>query len=150
MGALIHGHSGLRWLVLALLLFAIVNAIIKRKSGRYEKGDKMLNLFAMVIVHIQVTLGIILSFVSGKVNYGNNWMKIKNHNDVAEFRFFGLEHIILMVLAAVLLTIGRKKAEKKLDANAKHKTILTWYVITLVIILAGIPWPFRGFTTGWF
>jgi len=150
MGALIHGHSGLRWVVLALLVFAIVNAIVKRKSGKYEKSDKMLNLFAMVIVHIQVTLGIILTFVSGKVNYGTNWMKAENINGVAEFRFFGLEHIIIMILAAVVLTIGRKKAEKKLDANAKHKTVLVWYTVTLLIILAGIPWPFRGFTSGWF
>lgn len=150
MGALIHAHSGLRWLVLALLVFAIVNAVMKRKSGKYEKGDKMLNLFAMVIVHIQVTIGIILTFISGKVNYGTNWMKIKNYNGVAEFRFFGLEHIVFMVLAAVLLTIGRKKAEKKIDVNAKHKTILVWYTIGLLIILAGIPWPFRGFTSGWF
>ena len=137
-------------MVLALLVFAIVNAVIKRKSGKYEKSDKMLNLFAMVIVHIQVTIGTVLAFVSGKVNYGNNWMKAKNINGVAEFRFFGMEHIIIMVLAAVLLTIGRKKAEKELDPAKKHKTILIWYTIGLLIILAGIPWPFRGFTTGWF
>ena len=36
MGALIHGHSGLRWVALALLVFAIVNAILKLKSGKYE------------------------------------------------------------------------------------------------------------------
>ena len=150
MDALKHGHSGLRWLVLALLVFAIVNALMKRKSGKYEKSDKMLNLFAMVMVHIQVTIGAILAFVSGKVNYGHGWMKAKNINGVAEFRFFGMEHIIIMVLAAVLLTIGRKKAEKALDPAKKHKTILIWYTIGLLIILAGIPWPFRGFTTGWF
>ena len=67
MGALIHSHSGLRWVALALLVFAIVNAILKLKSGKYEKGDKMLNLFAMVMLHIQITLGIIVSFVSGKI-----------------------------------------------------------------------------------
>ena len=149
MDALIHVHSGLRWVVLALLLFAIVNAGIKLKRGKYEKSDKMLNLFAMVVFHIQVTIGIVLSFISGKVNYGKNWMKIENANGVAELRFFGLEHIILMVLAMILITIGRKKAERKLDANAKHKTILVWYLIVLLVVLAGIPWPFRGFMTGW-
>ena len=144
MGALIHAHSGLRWLALALLLFAIVNAGMKLKSGKYEKGDKMLNLFAMVLLHIQITIGIVLTFMSGKISYAEGWMKNP------QYRFFGLEHILLMVIAVTLATIGRKKAEKALDPAKKHKTIVIWYTLVLIVIFLGIPWPFRGFTTGWF
>jgi heme A synthase len=138
MDALIHGHSGLRWLALALLVFAIVNALLKLKSGKYEKGDKMLNLFAMVMLHIQVTLGIVVSFVSGKISYAEGWMK-------------NPQYILLMVIAVTLATIGRKKAEKALDPAKKHKTILIWYTIVLIIIFAAIPWPFRTALGGsWF
>ena len=145
MGALIHGHSGLRWVALALLVFAIVNAILKLKSGKYEKGDNMLNLFAMVMLHIQITLGIIVAFVSGKISYTEGWMKNP------QYRFFGLEHILLMAIAVTLITIGRKKAEKALDPAKKHKTILIWYTIVLIIIFAAIPWPFRTALGGsWF
>jgi heme A synthase len=145
MGALVHAHSGLRWLALALLLFAIVNAILKLKSGKYEKGDKMLNLFAMVLLHIQILVGTILSFVTGKISYAEGWMKNP------QYRFFGLEHILLMVIAVTLITIGRKKAEKAIDPAKKHKTILIWYVIVLVIIFLAIPWPFRTALGGsWF
>lgn len=145
MGALVHAHSGLRWLALALLLFAIVNAILKLKSGKYEKGDKMLNLFAMVLLHIQILIGTILSFVTGKISYAEGWMKNP------QYRFFGLEHILLMVIAVTLITIGRKKAEKAIDPAKKHKTILIWYVIVLVIIFFAIPWPFRTALGGsWF
>ncbi len=145
MGALVHVHSGLRWLALALLLFAIVNAILKLKSGKYEKGDKMLNLFAMVLLHIQILIGTILSFVTGKISYAEGWMKNP------QYRFFGLEHILLMIIAVTLITIGRKKAEKAIDPAKKHKTILIWYVIVLVIIFLAIPWPFRTALGGsWF
>lgn len=145
MGALVHAHSGLRWLALALLLFAIVNAILKLKSGKYEKSDKMLNLFAMVLLHIQILVGTILSFVTGKISYAEGWMKNP------QYRFFGLEHILLMVIAVTLITIGRKKAEKAIDPAKKHKTILIWYVIVLVIIFIAIPWPFRTALGGsWF
>ena len=145
MGALVHAHSGLRWLALALLLFAIVNAILKLKSGKYEKSDKMLNLFAMVLLHIQILVGTILSFVTGKISYAEGWMKNP------QYRFFGLEHILLMVIAVTLITIGRKKAEKAIDPAKKHKTILIWYVIVLVIIFLAIPWPFRTALGGsWF
>ncbi|MDR0803184.1 hypothetical protein [Fluviicola sp.] len=145
MDVLVHGHSGSRWLALALLVFAIVNAMLKLKSDKYEKSDEMLNLFTMVMLHIQVTLGIVLAFVTGKISYAEGWMKNP------QYRFFGLEHILLMVFAAVLVTIGRKKAEKALDPAKKHKTILIWYIIVLIIIFAGIPWPFRTALGGsWF
>lgn len=131
-------HSGLRWVALLLLVVAIVNAAMKIKSNKYEKGDKMINLFAMVILHIQVTLGIVLAFISGKIAYVEGWMK----ND--QLRFFGMEHILMMVIAAVLATIGRKKAEKAIDPAKKHKTIVIWYLIVLILIFAAIPWPFRA------
>lgn len=138
-------HSGLRWVALLLLVVAIVNALMKLKSNKYEKGDKMINLFAMVLLHIQVTLGTILAFFSGKIAYVEGWMKNP------QLRFFGMEHILMMVLAVVLATIGRKKAEKAVDPAKKHKTILIWYTIVLIIVFAAIPWPFRANLGGsWF
>ena len=56
--ALVHAHSGLRWVALGLLLFAIFNSIKNQTSGRYEKKDKMINLFAMVFLHIQLLIGL--------------------------------------------------------------------------------------------
>lgn len=141
-------HSGLRWIVLGLLLTAIIGAAKNLKSGKYEKSSKMINLFTMVVIHLQVTLGAILAFKSQKVQYIDGWM---TNPDYKMFRFFGLEHILMMVLAAVLITIGRKKAEKAIEPNRKHKTILIWYVIVLVVIFAAIPWPFRANLGGsWF
>jgi uncharacterized membrane protein YbjE (DUF340 family) len=60
-----------------------------------------------------------------------------------------MEHILMMLIAAVVLTIGRKKAEKSEDLAKRNKTIVLWYSIGLIIILAAIPWPFR-FGNGWF
>lgn len=138
-------HSGLRWVVLGLLLTAIIGALVNMKSGKYEKSSKMINLFAMVTIHIQVLLGTIMSFLSGKVAYTAGWMKNP------QLRFFGMEHILLMVLAAVLITIGRKKAEKAVDPAKKHKLIAIWYVIGLILIFLAIPWPFRANLGGaWF
>jgi membrane protein DedA with SNARE-associated domain len=136
---LISAHSGLRWIVLILLLAAIVRGFARKKTGVYEKGDKMLNLFAMVFVHIQITIGIVLAFLSPKVNYVSGWMGMK------AYRFFGLEHVLLMLIAAVVITVGRKKGEQLAAAHpvkAHHKIAVT-YLLALIIILLGIPWPFR-------
>jgi heme A synthase len=141
---LVHAHSGLRWLALALLVFAIVKAFGGIRSGKYEKSNKMVNLFAMILLHIQVTLGAVLAFTTEKQFYVEGWMK-SSYN-----RFFGIEHIVMMVLAAVLITIGRKKAEKNEDLSKRNRTIAVWYTVGLILILAAIPWPFRGFGNGWF
>ncbi|MBP6090521.1 MAG: hypothetical protein KA521_04650 [Crocinitomicaceae bacterium] len=134
---MLHAHSGLRWLALALLVVAIINAISNKSKNTYAKKDKMINLFAMVTLHIQVTIGIVVAFMSGKINYSAGWMK----NPL--YRFFGMEHILLMVCAAVLVTIGRKKAEKIEDLSQRNSKIALWYTFVLILILAGIPWPFR-------
>jgi len=140
---LVHAHSGLRWLVLGLLLYAIFNAIGKNKSS-YEKRDKMVNLFAMISLHIQLLLGVILYFISPKVSFASGWMKD------AALRFYGMEHLIGMLAAIVVVTVGRKLAEKQESAILKNKKIALWYVIGLVLIIASIPWPFRGLGGQWF
>ena len=147
---LIHAHSGLRWVVLILMLMAIINAARSMSSGRYEKKDKMINLFAMISLHIQLLIGLILYFTSSKVAFVDHWMS----SDTAQgmFRFFNLEHVFGMVVAIILVTIGRSKAEKKLKGTRdKHRRILINYLIALIIILITIPWPFRTHLGGaWF
>lgn len=144
MDILVRSHSGLRWVVLLLLIVAIGNAAMKLKSSEYSKNDRMINLMTMIFLHVQLLLGLILYFTSGKVTFSEGWMKIPL------FRFFGMEHLLGMLVAITLLTIGRKKAEKKELPAQKHKTILVWYLIGLVLILAFIPWPFRNFGAEWF
>jgi len=145
MSFLVHTHSGLRWIILILLISAIANAAMKLKNSTYSKKDRLLNLFAMITLHIQLLLGGILYFISGRVSFVEGWLKISS------FRFFGMEHLIGMLFAIVIIMIGRKKAEKKEIVAQKHRTIMLWYLAGLLLILAFIPWPFRNLgITGWF
>jgi hypothetical protein len=98
----------------------------------------------MISLHVQLLIGLILYFISPKVSFNAGWMA----NKIT--RFFGMEHFLLMVLAIVVITVGRRKAENATEASQKHQLILKWFVIGLVLILAGIPWPFRGLGSGWF
>jgi uncharacterized membrane protein len=141
-----HTHSGLRWVVLILMLLAIVNSLISRN---YEKKHKMINLFAMISLHTQLLIGLILYFISPRVKFVEHWMSSKVAGGA--FRFYNLEHISLMIIAIILVTIGRKIAEKQATDIDKHKKIRTFYTIALVIIIASIPWPFRTALGGaWF
>ena len=139
-----HAHSGLRWVALGLLIYAIVNAFSKKGVSLYEKKDKMINLFTMILLHTQLLLGLILTF-NGKIAFKAGW--ITNN---PQMRFFIMEHIPLMLIALILVTIGRKKAEKTEAPYSKHQLIAKWYLIALILILVAIPWPFRNLGTGWF
>ena len=144
MEALKHAHSGLRWITLILLLVAIVNAAKSQNSGNYMKKDKMINLFAMIFLHIQLLIGLGLNFSSSKVNFIEGWMSEEI------LRFYGMEHLIGMLLAIIIVSRGRSNAEKKMKGSRnKHRKILKTYLIALILILAFIPWPFRGLGAGW-
>lgn len=141
---LLHAHSGLRWIALLLLLFAIFNAFRSQTSGNYLKKDKMINLFAMIMLHIQLLIGLVLYFISPKVKFEGEWI-----GDPI-YRFYGLEHLIGMLLAIVIITFGRKKAENLKSTRDKHRRVMISYGIGLIIILLSIPWPFRDLGGAWF
>jgi membrane protein DedA with SNARE-associated domain len=65
-------------------------------------------------------------------------------------RFFLVEHIGLMIIAVILVTIGYVKSDRVADEFKKNKQILVYYSVALLLILVSIPWPFRGLGTGWF
>jgi heme A synthase len=142
-----HAHSGLRWVVLALLLFAILNAYKGwREKKSYTPKDKKIHLFAMIFVHIQVLIGLLSYYLNlgAKVQF-SNVMK----NDV--LRFFTVEHMTMMLLALVVITIGFSRSKKINETPKRFRFIFITYLIGLGLILAGIPWPFREeLGAGWF
>ncbi|WP_266364935.1 cytochrome B [Tellurirhabdus rosea] len=140
---LVHAHSGLRWLVLILLLAAIITAF-RKWQGRdeYTAGDNRLYVWALVSTHIQVTLGLILYFLSPKVDFNLISEKL--------YRFYTVEHISTMLIAVVLITIGRARSRRAPGPINKHRTIFIFFALGLLLILAAIPWPFRIPGAGWF
>jgi cell division protein FtsW (lipid II flippase) len=139
MNALVHAHSGLRYVVLALLLAAIATAYSKWKSN--DSGDSKIYSFALISTHIQLLLGLILFMMSPKVNFSLIGDKF--------YRFFSIEHAFMMLIAVILITVGRVRSRKVVAGN-KHRTILYFYLLALILILIAIPWPFRNLGSGWF
>jgi len=140
--ALKSAHSGLRWVVIAFIIWAIYNAFMAKG---FNKREKLVNLFSVVSVHTQLILGFILYVKSPKVQFFDGWMKD------SLYRFYGMEHLLGMFIAVVLITIGYSKSKRANTAAEKFKPIKIFYLIGLIIILASIPWPFRANLGGaWF
>ncbi len=138
---MIHAHSGLRWVVLFLLIAAIITAYNNHKKGTpYSKDANKLGLFALIFTHIQLLLGLGLYFTSPFVKFEGSVMKD------SLLRFYTVEHILMMIIAIALITIGYSKTKKTGNWNKQF----TFYLIGLIVILLAIPWPFRGLQAGWF
>jgi cell division protein FtsW (lipid II flippase) len=144
---LLHAHSGLRWVLLLLLLAAIFNAGTKMGGKKtYTDKDKRLGLFALIFSHLQLLIGVGLYFLSAKV------LPIAEAMGAKSTRFFAVEHLTMMIIGIILITIGYSRAKRKLEDSSKFKTTFWFYLLGLLIILAGIPWPFLyvGFGSGWY
>lgn len=137
-----YTHSGLRWIALILILLAIYNAFTAKAFG---KREKLINLFSMVSLHTQLLIGLILYFISPRVSFAGEWMQD------ASFRFYGMEHLMGMIIAIALITIGYVKSKKGTGPQEIYKPIKLFYIIGLILIIASIPWPFRANLGGaWF
>jgi len=134
-------HSVTRWLVLLSLLFAIYRGYRGWLGNKpYTTIDNGARLFAVNIAHIQLVIGIWLYFISPIVNYFLHNFKEAVHE--RQIRFFGMEHVTMMVIAIVFITIGSAKAKRKTTDREKFKTMAIWFTISLLLIFTSIPWSF--------
>lgn len=142
---LVHAHSGLRWLVLLFLVLAIFSSLTKWQGNKtYQAMDKRFSLLGLIFTHLQLILGLVLYFISPKVQFSGDVM------GNAITRFYTVEHISIMLIAIVLITIGYSKAKRANTDQKKFKTTFWYYTIGLILILINIPWPFRNLGAGWF
>lgn len=133
-------HSYWAYIALAVLIVAVVNAIMGL-TGKREFTDKDLriSLFALIVMHIQLLIGLGWYFMSP-------WYKALKNNGMgetmknAEVRMLAVEHPLMMILAIALITIGWSKHKKKTADNSKFKTISIFYGLGLIFILSRIPW----------
>ena len=137
---LLHTHNMFRWLVLIVIVLAVVFAFIGWFNKRdWNKKDNITGLILTIFMDIQFLVGIVLyAFVSPltKAAFSNFGAAMKN----ADLRFYAVEHILLMIIALVLVHIGRIKTKKAVVPWKKHRAATIFYGIALLLILAGIPW----------
>ena len=138
--ALLHTHNMFRWLVLVTLVLAVAFAFAGWFNKReWSKKDNTTGLLLTIFVDIQFLVGIVLyAFVSPvtKAAFNDFGAAMKN----SDLRFYAVEHILLMVIALILVHIGRAKTKKAIGHWKKHRAATILYGIALLLILAAIPW----------
>jgi F0F1-type ATP synthase membrane subunit c/vacuolar-type H+-ATPase subunit K len=135
-------HNLIRWAILLVGVWTVINAlsgVISKRS--FSSNDNRSNLLFMIFCDVQLLFGLILLFSNGwfdKIKSGMGEV-MKNNVD----RFFIVEHGLMMIIAWILVHVGRT-AVKKAPENSKHKKMLLFFGLALLLILASIPWSFKG------
>ncbi|WP_343522927.1 cytochrome B [Pedobacter sp.] len=121
-------HSGWRYVVFLLLVIAVIKALSGWFGNKtYTEGDRKLNVFTLISAHIQLLIGLVLYFSEG-------WYKLSSAGAPA-VRYFKMEHISMMIIAIILITVGNAKSKKVADAVAKHRTIAVFFGLALILII---------------
>jgi len=137
-------HSVLRYLALLFVILLILQSIKGTVSKNvFTPENRKLTLFTMIAFHMQLLLGIILYFTSPKVIFDTMTMKS------ALLRFFALEHPLIMVVSVILVTLAYIRIKNK-DTYTAHRILLIYSIVVFILLMAGIPWPFReNLGAGW-
>ncbi|MES2275164.1 MAG: cytochrome B [Bacteroidota bacterium] len=126
-------HSGLRYIVLVLIVIAIVQSFIGWLGKKpYTDAHRKMNLFAMISAHTQLLIGLVLYFLSPLVQFAGTTMKN------AELRYWTVEHITMMIIAIALITVGHSRSKKATTPEAKHRAVAIFYLLGVVVIVVAI------------
>lgn len=132
-------HSIWAYIMLALLLITVINALVSLKEKKhFEKKDFKLGLFTLISTHIQLVIGLGWYFMSP-------WYKLLKSDALGVMknsipRLLAVEHPLMMLFAVTLITIGWSKHKKQVKSKSKFKTFAVFYGLALVFVLARIPW----------
>jgi hypothetical protein len=130
---LAYAHSGFRYIILLLLVAVVFKSLEGWLNKRpFEKIDDKLSLYFFISAHIMLVAGLVLYFVSPKVQFDSNTMSNPT------VRYWTVEHITANVLAIALFTIARIRSKKMQLSVNKHKMLFLFTAAGLVVLVLSL------------
>jgi hypothetical protein len=108
-------------------------------NQRWKKTDNLMGIIFTSLMDLQLLVGLVLYFFLSpvtKLALNDFGAAMKN----ADLRFYAVEHLSMMLIAVVLVHIGRAKSKKVIADVSKFKIATIFYGLALVVMLAAIPW----------
>lgn len=142
-------HSLTRWIVLLLVAGGAIKAAAGAATGApYVPADRKLGLAATIALDVNFLLGLVLYLGLSPI-VRTAWSDMGAAMKDGALRFFAVEHFVLMLLAVVAAHVGTGLAKKAADDTGRHKRVALGLTVALLLIVLGIPWPFREVARPW-
>ena len=123
-------HSWLRWAVLGAGIAALV---------RGGSADGSAGKWYTILLDTQMLLGLLLYFALSPLTsaaLGDFGAAMRT----PQLRYFAVEHVVGMLIAITLAHVGRSRVKKAPTAR-KARTAAIFYGLSVIALLASIPWP---------
>jgi hypothetical protein len=138
--AVLFIHSWLRWVVLALGLAVLIASIGGlRLGGAWDPKHERLQKIFLGVLDVQLLVGLVLYFFMSPIAAAaraNMALAMKD----AQLRFFGVEHLVTMLIAVAVAHIGRVRSKRR-EGRQRYRSVLIMQIVWLVLTLLAIPWP---------
>jgi hypothetical protein len=103
----------------------------------YTKTDKLLSYGFIITLYLQLIFGLIL-FANPGTGTETNYPGVEGALKLASKRFWPVEHIVLMLFALLIANLGLIFSNQTLVDKEKHKKILIYYAIALIMIAVSL------------
>lgn len=146
---ILHLHNLLRYVIVILLIIAVVKSFASWFGKReYTATDNKISLFLLISAHLQLVIGLGLYFMSPIVEsaLADFGAAMKN----PALRFWGVEHILSMIIGIAIITLGRVMAKKAKTDSSKHRRQAIYFLLAMILIFSAIPWPWSAVPRPWF
>ncbi|MDP2889809.1 MAG: hypothetical protein Q8P34_12725 [Bacteroidota bacterium] len=136
----LHLHDVLRWLLLVSLAVTLVKYLAGWFGNQpWKKTDNILGIVFTSLMDLQLLTGLVLYFFLSpitKLAMSDFGAAMKN----SDLRFYAVEHFAMMLIAVVLVHIGRAKSKKAKTDQGKFKIASIFFLIASIIMVVAIPW----------
>ena len=124
-------HGVIPFLFLLVLLISIVRAALNKIPN--AKKDTFLTI-TLIFAHIQLLIGLVLLFPMAT---NVDWSGVMGN---AASRLLLVEHPLTMLIAVLLITLGKVRAKKIEDNSKANKTVFGYFLVALILIALRTPW----------
>ena len=133
-------HGLLRWVALAAALIAIFVALSGWSGTKpASRNLRLASVIFVITMDIELLIGLVLFFGASPITraaLANLGAAMKEH----ESRFFTIEHTVLMLLAVICAHVGGALSRKGRTDLTKYRGAAIAYIISLLLMLGGMPW----------
>lgn len=136
-------HNLLRWVIVIFGILTIVliySGFFNKKT--WSKGVERISTFFTISLDVQLVVGLLLYFVFSNLTK-SMFADISAAMQNSTLRFFGIEHVLVMMLAIMFAHIGKSIGKKKLNDEEKFKRAAIFFSISFLLVILGIPWATR-------
>lgn len=136
----LHLHDGLRWLILLAFIITLIKYVVGWLGDQpWKKLDNMLGVILTALMDLQLIVGVVLYFFLSPVTK-LAMSDFRGAMKDPDLRFYAVEHLAMMLIAVVLVHIGRAKSKKEVFNKDKFKKGAIYFLIAFAVILLAIPW----------